>query len=168
MELNDLIHKWWVIAVPLKICKKGILYLSAFESHFTSRLFYEQYLFPHGMWLFLWGSFRLSVSPWASSKVLTVAIVSLKFSWLMGSSRQVTQYQELCCNRWTGDKIALSLAQSLGLIDMTFDSLVAGPSPAEMYLCAGGTLTRYCLVVTDMWWHSLVWFSMTDKLRPSQ
>lgn len=36
---------------------------------------------------------------------------------------------------------------------MAFDSLVAGASPAEVYPCAGATLTRYWLVVTEMWWH---------------
>lgn len=153
--------KFWVIDTPLKICEKGILCLSLSVSLY-------QYFFPHGMWLFLWGSLKLSLSPWATSKVLTVVIASPKFICLMGSSRQDTQHQELLCNRWTGEKVALSLAQSPGLIDGSFDSRVAGPSPAEMCLCAGVALSRYCRAVTGTWWHALVWSSMADKLRPSQ
>lgn len=92
--------KSWLMDIPWKICEKVILCLSLSVSLY-------QYFFPHGMWLFLWGSLRLSLSPWVTSKVLTVVIVSPKFSCLMGSSRQDTQHQELSCNSWTGEKVTL-------------------------------------------------------------
>lgn len=53
-ELNDLIHKWRVTAMPLKISKKGIILCLSLSALFYQQIVLGRVLLLHdGMWLIL-------------------------------------------------------------------------------------------------------------------